>query len=1402
MSEEAISESDLEHSLNSEEEEEEQMGEEGDGENDADDDDDGDDEEEEEEEEEEDEEADHAAEAMETEEGMGLSSPAHSSHSGSSAPSSRPQSRSSSKSTSRPSSASGSRGKSAAAGSAPKRKSKKKSAKPAHLRRNIRKLLEEHQLEPGTKAAQQEELERRKRLEQQRKDYPLPAVDLPSLATIVKGEVICLDSSGDEGESRGSAPPPKPAPRDDVIELSSGDEETFHLSEEEDERSTSPGTEESSGSHINDTLNQPDAQGRVLVNINHPAEESDLFLAPQLARAVKPHQIGGIRFLYDNLVESLERFKTSSGFGCILAHSMGLGKTLQVISFIDILLQHTGARTVLAIVPVNTLQNWLAEFNLWLPSAESLPPDTDPAQVSPRTFRVHLLNDEHKTTVTRAKVIEEWTRDGGVLLMGYEMYRLLSLKKSFVTGRKRKSKKPAGPIIIDLDEEDRQQELMKDIEKALSRPGPDVVICDEGHRIKNCHASTSQALKNIRSRRRVVLTGYPLQNNLMEYWCMVDFVRPDFLGTRQEFSNMFERPILNGQCIDSTPQDIRLMRYRSHVLHSLLEGFVQRRGHDVLSTQLPMKEEHVILVRLSPLQRALYKEFMNRFREAGNSGWLGLNPLKAFCVCCKIWNHPDVLYEALQKENLANEQDLDLDDLNASATARCPAPGLKGKTSDGSGAKGTLPPLQERANQVITYEWAKDIMSGYQTGVLENSAKMVLLFHLIEESVSRGDKILVFSQSLSTLSVIESFLAVRVMPIKMDNQKQNWLRGINYYRLDGSTSASERERLINQFNDPANTMAWVFLLSTRAGCLGVNLIGANRVVVLDASWNPCHDAQAVCRVYRYGQHKPCYIYRLVCDFTLEKKIYDRQVSKQGMSDRVVDDLNPVLTFTRKEVESLLHYVEEDPDPRQSVLLNNNDMEAVIQQACLRFPHLITKPPFQHESLLMDRKDLKLTKAEKKAAKKSYEDEKRASVPYQRPSYAHYYPANEQSHSNIRNWRPAPRMDEKPIASVRPVQSTPIPMMPRQATVGGHASSPAFPVNYLQRAGVLVQRITTTTDIVIPGTNSSTDVQARISAGESIHVIKGSKGTYIRTNDGRIFAIRSGKPRASEGAAPAPRDVGGSLLRSVSNGRTSPPELKRFSPDGVRHVSPSSSPNLLHQLHHYTPGPANELTLSELPTRPAQHGHASESQRGNDVIGSGSALDIQSLKRKLLSDSRGSKRTTSTTAAANFPAFPVSASYNMGSMGFPPALLGALGHMTPSMVGGTNRGHFLNDLHSMLPTTALSSAHSSSSSASIASSSSTPPSSSSSSIPPFLFNPSMASMLSGFPVPYTQPLLPDSSRIFSNSLSSSGSTPATPSSFLSPSSLLGAALSRPDTHHTLAENGGSSSDDDVIEVIGQ
>lgn len=206
----------------------------------------------------------------------------------------------------------------------------------------------------------------------------------------------------------------------------------------------------------------------------------------------------------------------------------------------------------------------------------------------------------------------------------------------------------------------------------------------------------------------------------------------------------------------------------------------------------------------------------------------------------------------------------------------------------------------------------------------------------------------------------------------------------------------------------------MFLVSTRAGSLGINLVGANRVVVFDASWNPCHDTQAVCRVYRYGQKKPCFVYRLVMDTCLEKKIYDRQVNKQGMSDRVVDECNPDAHLSLKEVTNLCYDDDKESEIADFSESKDKYSDSVLQKVIEMFSRKMTKEPFQHESLLIDRKEKKLSMAEKRLAQRGYELEKQAAT---KPSYT-IYNANRQQIGTYRATRPDGVVVTRPVASVR------------------------------------------------------------------------------------------------------------------------------------------------------------------------------------------------------------------------------------------------------------------------------------------------------------------------------------------------------------------------------------------------
>lgn len=171
------------------------------------------------------------------------------------------------------------------------------------------------------------------------------------------------------------------------------------------------------------------------------------------------------------------------------------------------------------------------------------------------------------------------------------------------------------------------------------------MVCDEGHLLKNEKTNLSIAMNRIKTARRIVLTGTPLQNNLREYWCMVQFIKPNLLGTYKEYMNRFVNPITNGQYTDSTQHDIMVMRRRSHVLHKLLDGVVQRQDYAVLEPYLPPKNEYVLFLRLSELQTKLYKHYMAQFAKRGDGSHRTSFLFTDFQELQRICTHPRVLLD-------------------------------------------------------------------------------------------------------------------------------------------------------------------------------------------------------------------------------------------------------------------------------------------------------------------------------------------------------------------------------------------------------------------------------------------------------------------------------------------------------------------------------------------------------------------------------------------------------------------------------------------------------------------------------------------------------------------------------------------------------------------------------------
>ncbi|KAK4487524.1 hypothetical protein RD792_005829 [Penstemon davidsonii] len=658
-----------------------------------------------------------------------------------------------------------------------------------------------------------------------------------------------------------------------------------------------------------------DTSAGYIINLVREEGEAAVRIPPSISKKLKLHQIAGIRFMWENIIQSVRKVRSGDkGLGCILAHTMGLGKTFQVIALLYTAMRSVdlGLKTVLIVTPVSVLYNWKYEFTKWRP-------------LELKPLRIFMLEDVPREK--RLELLMKWRTKGGVFLIGYSAFRNLSL----------------GKYVKDRD-------IAKEISHAL-QDGPDILVCDEAHIIKNTRADTTQALKQV----------------------------------------SFQNPIENGQHANSTAVDVKIMNQRSHILYEQLKGFVQRMDMSVVKKDLPPKTVFVITVKLSTLQRKLYKRFLDVHGFTKDEKVSGEKIIKrsffaGYQALAQIWNHPGILQ--LRKENKDSAKREDVENCLADDSS-------SDENVDYSMISGEkLGNPQRKNDSGFLYEdWWRDLLKEDNYKEADYSGKMVLLLDILTMCSSIGDKALVFSQSILTLDLIEYYLSKLPRPRK---NGKCWKKGKDWYRLDGRTECSERQKLVERFNEPLNKRVKCTLISTRAGSLGINLHAANRVIIVDGSWNPTYDLQAIYRVWRYGQTKPVFAYRLLAHATMEEKIYKRQVTKEGLAARVVDRQQVHRTMSKEEILHLFEFGDDENPEVMPVLGQETEsvdgLNTIGNLSNQKLPHprgssssdklfqsLISKhhPRWisnyhEHETMLQENEDEKLSKEEQDLAWEVYQ----------------------------------------------------------------------------------------------------------------------------------------------------------------------------------------------------------------------------------------------------------------------------------------------------------------------------------------------------------------------------------------------------------------------------------------------
>ncbi|KAF7315296.1 hypothetical protein MIND_00044100 [Mycena indigotica] len=562
-------------------------------------------------------------------------------------------------------------------------------------------------------------------------------------------------------------------------------------------------------------LHDPNVEGAVVMKT--PSKEHikrfnkknlpviDVVLDPILASRMRPHQIEG-----DLL--SKRDIQLVPCLGCILADEMGLGKTLQTISLIWTLLKqnpYAGAGPVvgkaLIVCPVTLINNWKAEFIKWL--------GRDRLGKAIALLCRLLLTPSGVVTVTEKDKNSVRTflnaKNQHVLIVGYERLRTVIEQLTYCM------------------------------------PPIGLIVCDEGHRLKSASSKTTTMFEALKTTRRILLSGTPIQNDLGEFHAMADFCNPGLLDDYQTFKRVYENPILKGRSPDSSTKERELGEARLAKLNSVTTSFVLRREASLLMKYLPPKHEYVVFIKPTPLQLQIFSKILNPSR---------------------------------------------LEDLVQSSTAESLA--LIGLLTKVSNSPVLLKAVAEK-NKSVKHAGVRDALQ-----LLPQDVEI--------EDMSLSGKLIALSKLLK--SIYQAFC-----------QKKRY----SFYRVDGQTPTSKRQEYVNLFNKSSQRSAFIFLLSSKAGGVGINLIGGSRLCLIDSDWNPSHDEQSMARCHRDGQKRPVHIYRFLTSGqqnhfpldtstnfkqgAIDEKIFQRQVTKQGLRESLIGTASTTSSsdsFSRKDLRDI------------------------------------------------------------------------------------------------------------------------------------------------------------------------------------------------------------------------------------------------------------------------------------------------------------------------------------------------------------------------------------------------------------------------------------------------------------------------------------------------------------------